>query len=333
MLRTAIIGAGGIGTHLAREVREHPDGEIAAAVDVNEVALDDLAAEHDLDDEVLFTDEEAMYEATDLDAVVVATPPAFHEDQVHEAFERGLHVLCEKPVVIERDAAARLRDRVADSDLTFMAGYQRHLSPGFVAAYDRFHDEGHDPNTMVGGLTQDWTHHFEQGTNWRMDPDIGGRGHLFSVGTHVVESVLWLTGLTPTAVSAEMEFYDDEGLIDQTASLSVRFENGATATFSDSAVAPVTREHIHIWDDEGAVYLEGKGWGERELTVIDDDGSERSPEFGTEDAQSKFGAFADAIATGGKPPATAQDVLVVTALLDAAYESARVGERVSIDWE
>jgi len=332
VLRTAIIGAGGIGTHLAREVIDHPDGTIAAAVDVNEAALEGLAAEHDLDDAVLFTDEDEMYEATDLDAVVVATPPAFHEDQIHDAFDRGLHVLCEKPVVIERDAAARLRDRVAGSDLTFMAGYQRHLSPAFVAAYDRFHDEGHEPNTMTGELTQDWTHHFEAGTNWRTDPDVGGRGHLFSVGTHVVESVLWLTGLRPTAVSAEMEFYDDEGVIDKTASLSFRFENGASATFSDSAVAPATREHIHIWDDDGAVYLEGKGWGDRALTIVESDGSERTPEFDPEDTRSKFGAFADAIATGGDPPATAEDVLVVTALLDAAYESAQTGQRVSIDW-
>ncbi|WP_123537666.1 Gfo/Idh/MocA family protein [Halosimplex salinum] len=333
MLRTAIIGTGGIGTHLAREVREHPEGQIAAAVDVNEDALADLAAEHDLDESVLYTDEAEMYETTDLDAVIVATPPAFHDDQIHEAFDRGLHVLCEKPVVIEQAAAQRLRDRVAESDLVFMAGYQRHLNPGFVAAYDRYHDEGQEPTFMTGELTQDWTGHFERGTNWRVDPDIGGRGHLFSVGTHVLESVLWLSGLTPTAVSAEMDFYDDEQYIDTKSSLTVRFENGAVASFADSAVAPATREHIHVWDDEGAMYLEGVDWGQRHLTVVDADGSERTPELAYDEAPSKFAAFAEAIETGDEPPATAEDVLVVTALLDAAYESARTGERVTVDLE
>ena len=331
MLRTAILGAGGIGTHLAREVSAHPNGTIAAVVDVNEDALDDLAAEHDLDESVLFTDESAMYEATDLDAVIIATPPVFHDDQIDAAFERDLHVLCEKPVVIERAAAERLHDRVADSELVFMAGYQRHLNPGFVTAFERYHESGYEPTFMTGELTQDWRHHFESGTNWRTDPEIGGRGHLFSVGTHVLESVLWLSGLTPTAVSAEMEFYDDEQYIDTKSSLTVRFENGAVASFADSAVASATREHIHIWDDEGAVYLEGVDWGQRELTLVEADGSERVPDLAYDDAPSKFAAFAEAIESGEEPPATAEDVLVVTALLDAAYESARTGERVAVD--
>lgn len=333
MLRTAILGAGGIGTHLAREVSAHPDGTIAAVVDVNEDALDDLAAEHDLDESVLFTDESVMYEATDLDAVIIATPPAFHDDQIDAAFERDLHVLCEKPVVVERAAAERLHERVADSELVFMAGYQRHLNPGFVAAYERYHEAGYEPTFMTGELTQDWRHHFESGTNWRTDPEIGGRGHLFSVGTHVLESVLWLTGLTPTAVSAEMEFHDDEQYIDTKSSLTVRFENGAVASFADSAVASATREHIHVWDDEGAVYLEGVDWGQRELTLVESDGSERVPDLAYDDAPSKFAAFAAAIESGEEPPATAEDVLVVTALLDAAYESARTGERVAVDLE
>jgi predicted dehydrogenase len=331
VLRTAIIGMGGIGAHLAREVNEHPDGTIAAVVDVDEAKLDDVAAEYDLDDDALFTDEAEMYAETDLDAVVIATPPAFHDDQIHEAFDRGLHVLCEKPVVIEREAAERLHERVAESDLTFMAGYQRHLNPGFAAAYDRFHEGGNDPQFMTGELTQDWTGHFESGTNWRTDPEIGGRGHLFSVGTHVVESVLWLSGLTPTAVSAEMDFYDDEQYIDKKSTLTVRFDNGAVATFADSAVASATREHIHVWDDEGAVYLEGEGWGQRELSLVESDGSERVPDLAYDDAPTKFAAFADAIRSGEKPPATAEDVLVVTALLDAAYESARTDERVAVD--
>jgi len=333
VLRTAILGAGGIGTHLAREVSAHPDGTIAAVVDVNEDALDDLAAEHDLDESVLFTDESVMYEATDLDAVIIATPPAFHDDQIDAAFERDLHVLCEKPVVVERAAAERLHERVADSELVFMAGYQRHLNPGFVAAYERYHEAGYEPTFMTGELTQDWRHHFESGTNWRTDPEIGGRGHLFSVGTHVLESVLWLTGLTPTAVSAEMEFHDDEQYIDTKSSLTVRFENGAVASFADSAVASATREHIHVWDDEGAVYLEGVDWGQRELTLVESDGSERVPDLAYDDAPSKFAAFAAAIESGEEPPATAEDVLVVTALLDAAYESARTGERVAVDLE
>ena len=322
-----IVGLGGMGKKHARHLRD--DGcTVAGGADVAESARNEFASEFGAHTDA---DHAAMYDAVDPDAVVVTTPNTFHAPAATAALERGIDVLCEKPVVVETEAAERLRDRVADSELTFMAGYQRHLNPGFVAARERYHEEGLEPDHVTGELTQDWTGHFESGTNWRTDPDVGGRGHLFSVGTHVLESVLWVTGLTPTAVSAEMDFHDDAGHIDKRASLTVRFANGAVGSFADSAVAPVTREHVHVWDDAGAAYIDGEDWGQRRLTVIDGDGTEREPDLAYDEAPSKFAAFAEAVQTGEDPPATAGDVLTVTALLDAAYESARTRERVTVD--
>lgn len=330
MLRTALIGFGGYGARLAQEIVDDPNGQLSAVVDVDPGTLDRASKALDLDRSDLYTDDQTMYEETALDAVVIATPPVFHNDQIHEAFDRGLHVLCEKPVVVRRPDAKRLRDYVEESELTFMPGYQRHLNPGFVAARERYQGD-HTPSHIVGELTQNWTAYFKQGSNWRTDPDIGGRGHLFSVGTHVVESVLWMTGLRPVAVNAEMEFHDDANLIDKKSSMSVRFANGAVGTFADSAVAPVTREHIHVWDDDGAVYLDGEGWSHRSLTTVDSTGGERQPDLAYGESPTKFEAFAESVLSDTEPPATADDVLAVTALLDAAYESARTEERVEVD--
>lgn len=331
MLTIGIIGTGGIGIHLAREVRDHPKTEIAALVDVSEDALESAADEFGVDGSACYADDAAMYDGHDLDAVIIATPPAFHYDQILDAFDRDLHVLCEKPVVVDLAEARDVAERVEQGSNVFMAGYQRHLNPGFLSARDRWRDSDLEPSFITGELTQDWTHHFERGTNWRMDPDIGGRGHLFSVGTHVVESILWMTGLTPETVSADMEFYDDAGMIDMQSSLNVRFENGALASLSDSATTPATREHIHVWDDDGAVYLDGTDWDPRRLTLCGADGTETEPDLDYDGMETKVAALVDAIETGSEPPATATDALRVTALLEAAYESARRNERVAVD--
>jgi predicted dehydrogenase len=140
-----------------------------------------------------------------------------------------------------------------------------------------------------------------------------------------------MTGLKPETVSAEMEFYDDERLIDKTASVSVKFENGAIASFADSAVSPTNREHIHIWDDSGGVYLDGKNWNRRRLTLIEHDGSERSPDLAYDEAQTKFGAFVESIQEDTPSQASSEDVFIVTALLEAAYESARTGDSVAVN--
>jgi len=330
MHRIAIVGMGGFGHHLARQTVAHGDATLAAVVDLDEASLREAAAEYDLSEAQLFTDTDAMYDATDLDAVLVATPPAFHFEQVTDALDRGHHVLCEKPVVMDTEEARALADRAAATDRVVMTGYQRHLNPGFVHARERWQDGALEPTFVTGELTQDWTAHFESDDNWRTDPEIGGYGHLFSVGTHVVESILWLTGLTPDTVTAQMEFHDD-GRIDKQSSLTVRFENGATASIGDTATAPATREHIHVWDDEGAVYLEGEDWGRRELTVYDAANDDVTPAVDYDAAPSKVEAFLDAVDSGTEPPSTAEDALRVTALLEAAYESANENREVDVD--
>lgn len=331
MHRIAIVGMGGFGSNLARQVDAHPDATLAAVVDVAEENLVAAAEHHGLPDEALFTDDAAMYDAADPDAVLVATPPAFHLEQVERALENDCHVLCEKPVVMDTDEAVALRDLERSTDRVVMTGYQRHLNPGFVHARERWRDGGPEPTFVTGELTQDWRDVFESGENWRTDPEVGGYGHLFSVGTHVVESVLWLTGLTPASVSAEMTFHDDAGRIDEQASLAVRFENGATATLADTATAPATREHIHVWDDAGAVYLEGENWGRRHLTVYDGDNEDVTPAVDYERTPSKVAAFLDAVESGSEPASTVQDAVRVTALLEAAYEAANEGRRVDVD--
>ncbi|SFL33776.1 Predicted dehydrogenase [Halogranum rubrum] len=330
MFRTGIIGMGGIGYHLANEVRAHSNGVIEAVVDVNTDNLSRASEEFDVDESSLYTDEAAMYAEESLDVVIIATPPGFHFDQIREAFDRGLHVLCEKPVVVDVEEARQVAQWVRDESNVLMAGYQRHLNPSFVAARRRWQDSDLEPTFITGSLTQDWRHHYDRGTNWRMDPEVGGGGHLFSVGTHVVESVLWLTGLTPVSVTAQMEFDDDDQRIDKRSAMTVTFDNGAIAAFGDSGIAPGTMEHIHLWDEEGGVYLEGEGWEPRELSLVDEDGQRTWPEVDDAATQTKFEALVEAIETGSEPPATAEDALRVTALLEAAYEAARTGTTVDV---
>lgn len=328
MLRTALLGVGGIGRRLADELRNHPETSLVAAADVN---LENLRAAG-IDEGDRYTDEERLYDERGdrLDAVVIATPPAFHARQIREAADRGLHVLCEKPLVADREEAQAVVERFANSPETLMVCYQRHLDPAFRRGYERWHDGGCEPTFLTGQLTQDWTAHFEGGENWRTDPAVGVRGHLFSVGTHVLESMLWMTGLTPESVSAEMAFHDG-GEIDTQSALSIRFANGAVASMADSAVVPAQREHLRIWDDDGALELSARDWGEPTLTRLDGGGEESVVDVDRSRRKTKVAAFVETVESGEAPPATAEDALRVTALLDAAYESARTGKRVDVD--
>jgi predicted dehydrogenase len=327
-LRIGVVGTGGLGTELGEEALEVEDVRVVGLADVSEDSLAAAGETLGVSEERRFTDWEDMFATTDLDAVIVATPHTLHYDQITAAMDRGLHVLCEKPLTTDLEHARTLRDRAAESEQTLMVGYQRHLEAPYVAARERIQD-GPTPKILTASITQRWIDQFRDA--WRTDPDLSGGGQLYDSGSHLLDAVLWTTDLTPTAVSAELVFDDDARAVDTQAVLSVTFEEGAVGSVTVSGDTPAVREHVHVWSDDGGTYVDMANWSDVEVTAIAPDGSESTPD--TDDTTpTKVAAFVESIRNGEEPPATAADAFKVTAVTEAAYESARTGERIEIEW-
>ncbi|RQG95929.1 Gfo/Idh/MocA family protein [Natrarchaeobius chitinivorans] len=328
-LRIGVVGLGYIGTTVGGQFFRRPDSAVSAICDPDDGRLAEIGREFDVPAERRYREYSTMLErrADDLDAVLIGTPHTLHYEQVSAALERDLHVYCDKPLTTDLEHARDLVERSDRSERTLMVGYQRHLQAAFRTARERFGDDG--PNWLTASITQDWIDD-SRGT-WRLDPALSGGGFLYDTGSHVLDGVLWTTGLEPESVTASMEFHDDERRIDRRAHLDVRFSNGATGTFSFNGDAPSVREHVHFWDDGGAVYLEGTQWGSREILEIDSDAGEHVPYLDPRREPSRAEAFIESVRDGTEPPATARDALAVTALSEAAYEAARTGHSVTVD--
>jgi predicted dehydrogenase len=61
---------------------------------------------------------------SDVDAVVLATPPATHHEFALQAFAAGKHVLCEKPLAIDVGRAREMRDAAVASGLVHMVVHE-----------------------------------------------------------------------------------------------------------------------------------------------------------------------------------------------------------------
>ncbi|ELY63783.1 Gfo/Idh/MocA family protein [Natrinema versiforme] len=326
-LRLGIVGLGYIGTTVGGQFHRHPDATVRAICDLDSDRLERVGREFDVPDDRRYAEYAAMLEDGAIDAVLVGTPHTLHYEQVVAALERDCHVYCDKPLTTDLERARDLANRAERSDRTVMVGYQRHLQTAFRTARDRFADR--DPTWLTASITQGWIDD-SRGT-WRLDPDLSGGGFLYDTGSHVLDGVLWTTGLEPESVAASMDFHDDEQRVDRRAHLDVAFANGATGTFSFHGDAPSVREHVHLWDDEGAVYLEGTQWGSRDVRVIDSDAGEYVPYIDPRNEQSRAAAFLESVDEGADPPATVRDALRVTALTEAAYDAARTGDRIPVD--
>ncbi|MFN8568837.1 MAG: Gfo/Idh/MocA family oxidoreductase [Kouleothrix sp.] len=116
-----------------------------------------------------------LFEAVALDAVLVATPHTLHAAEVGAALERGMHVLCEKPLVCDPAQARQLITLAEARDRVLMVSYQRHCDPGY-----------HYIKQLItsGALGELRSLGLRLGQNWRQmtgelapEPGALGRGH------------------------------------------------------------------------------------------------------------------------------------------------------------
>jgi len=327
-LRTGVIGTGGLGTHLGAMMEEIPGGEVVAIAEVSEEARTRAGTRLDAPENARYGDHEAMLESVDLDAVLIATPHTLHYEQVLAAMEHDLHVLCEKPLTTDLETARDLVERDENREEILQVGYQRHIEGPYVAAREQVAESGGHPTFVTAEITQNWIQ--SQKGAWRANPDLSGGGQLYDTGSHVIDAVLWVTGLEPTAVTASMVFWEEDPRVDTQATLTVEFAEEAVASIAVSGDAPEVREHHRYWGDDGAVYVDGRAWNDREVHFVDPDGAQRYP--GTPDRYpNKVVAFVESIREGTEPVATSRDALAVTAVTEAAYESARTDRRVELD--
>ncbi|MGH9846487.1 MAG: Gfo/Idh/MocA family protein [Blastocatellia bacterium] len=94
-MKFGLIGAGGIGKVRAAALGNTPGCELVAIMDVDAARARALAP---TDRTAIVTDYKQMLAIDELDALIVSTPPQFHEEIVIAALETGKHVLCEKPL-------------------------------------------------------------------------------------------------------------------------------------------------------------------------------------------------------------------------------------------
>lgn len=116
-----VLGVGIMGRRMLAALQQHPRCQVAALWDPDPVALQAAAA---LAPDARRADSlAALVQADEVDAVYIASPPAFHLAGVQAVLAAGRAVLCEKPLTHRLAEALVLRDAVAASGLPFAVNF------------------------------------------------------------------------------------------------------------------------------------------------------------------------------------------------------------------
>ena len=127
MIKFGIVGLGRIGkVHLLNVQRFCDNAQIVAACPVHSEHLDFLqtqgVTEH-------FDSFDEMLELADIDAVIIASPTAFHFEHIVKAARANKHIFCEKPIDLNFEKVNEIVSIVETSGIKFMLGFNRRFDP------------------------------------------------------------------------------------------------------------------------------------------------------------------------------------------------------------
>lgn len=131
-IRVGVIGTGNIGTaHAVSLAREVSGSSVTAVFDVATQRAEELA--HELGARAL-PSAQALIEADDVDAVVIASPDALHVEQALACLAAGKPTMLEKPLAPTLEEASRvLEAEAALGRRLIMMGFMRRFDPGYLA--------------------------------------------------------------------------------------------------------------------------------------------------------------------------------------------------------
>ncbi|MBV9674199.1 MAG: Gfo/Idh/MocA family oxidoreductase [Verrucomicrobia bacterium] len=84
----------------------------------------------------LWTDHKQLVASNEVDAVLVATPNAFHAEVTLDAIAAGKHVLVEKPMCVTRREAEQIVAAQKSRQVVVQVGYMRRYAPAFLEGCD-----------------------------------------------------------------------------------------------------------------------------------------------------------------------------------------------------
>lgn len=188
-MRFGLVGAGGIGQIRARALNTMPDCQLVGVFDQDKERARNTAP---AGGRVWDTLEQLLLDA-EVEAVVVSTPPQFHENIVVAALEAGKHVLCEKPLGSSVESCRVMVETSRKTGKVLTTGFN-HRYFSAVQAVKQALDSG-----AIGEL--DHVRAFAGHTGlsefkapWMYDKDIMGGGALMDVGIHMIDLTRYLLG-------------------------------------------------------------------------------------------------------------------------------------------
>jgi predicted dehydrogenase len=201
-LRVAIVGTGFIGRVHARSARLAGGRIVGVAASSPERASE---ARRELRAERAFASSEELIVSDHVDVVHICTPNHLHLPLAEAALAAGKHVVCEKPLALEAEGAARLVEAAHAAGTVATVPFAYRYYPTVREARARLASgQIGEVRLLHGGYLQDWLLRADD-DNWRVDAELGGASRAFAdIGSHWCDLIEFVSGQRIVSLAAQI---------------------------------------------------------------------------------------------------------------------------------
>lgn len=352
-LRLGMVGAGNIAKAHLDSYMSNPNVEIAAICDFNETTLKATADKYKI--EKAFLSEKEMLENVELDAVDVCVWNCSHAECSIMALNKGLDVLCEKPMAMNAKEAEEMLEAAKKNEKLLMLGFVTRFSNEAKVTKD-FIEKGYLGDIYMAKAT--YVRRNGNPSGWFSDKSRSGGGPVIDIGVHPLDLTRYLMG-NPKPVSVYAATYDllhesraklrtkagwmpaganpetDVCDVEDSAIAIIRYDNGATTLLEASyAINGSPKGERNLYGTKGGIdLLDGKLVLHSDVNGFMSDSQLLDLDHMKESKgmfKAEMDHFVDCCLNKTKCMSPAEDGVEVMKILDAIYESAKTGHEVII---
>lgn len=337
-LKGVAVGAGYFSGFQYEAWTRIPEVRIAAMSDRDEAKARELMKKWNVP--CCYADWKQMIEEEQPDFLDIVTPPETHEEMCAFAAQRGVHIVCQKPLAPTYEASRRIVETAAAASVRFMVHENWRWQPWYRKIRE----------IRDAGLLGDFTHLYFR---MRMGDGWGERAYLdrqpffrdyprllvYETGVHFVDTFRFLLGEVGE-VYANLRRLNPVIRGEETGQVFFRFVNGATAIWDanrynevESPSPRYTFGELRIDAMNGHLTMDTTSNIRVKLLgepAYDADYPHANVSFAGDCVYATQRHFIDCLLSGAEFESNGPDYLKTLAVVEAIYESATTGRPVRV---
>ena len=343
VVRVGVIGCGKIAERasLPNLINYKEKVKVKALCDIDDSRARAMRDKFELSGVDIITDWKKLVARRDIDAVFVNTPNYLHEEMAVAACKNKKHVLVEKPIAIFAKDADNMAKAAKSNGVYLMVEQTQRFDPVHQAA-KKIIDSGvlgkiHNIRGRIGHAGPEyWS---EGKAHWFYDKKKSGGGAMIDIGVHITDLIRWFAGKKITEVFATIRTIEKKVLIDDNATVLFKFENGAKGEIECSWTTRPYEVMTFVYGSKGKmmtsigtekpvkVVIAKTGKGDDPNCTLEEIYPEIGPGSGWENA---VHYFIDCVIKGEKPFVSGEEGRETMKVINAAYESDKLGKWVKV---